>query len=193
MDREPRACVIGAPESTILREATAEQVRAQVTRVLEADNKLTNGTVLRRLFNPATELNDWQHTCYGLWNADAMVPPPYLGQTFDGSHTHYLTTGYTVLEPPDAEGLIRHVTEHGYGQSGSGATLLILANPVDVEAAGMTAWRAGVEVRTGVVAKWDFIPSALMPAWISDETIHGLYQIPNCTAYRFGVRTVARC
>jgi hypothetical protein len=110
-----------------------------------------------------------------------MVPPPYLGQTFDGSHTHYLTTGYTVLEPPDAEGLIRHVTEHGYGQSGSGATLLILANPVDVEAAGMTAWRAGVEVRTGVVAKWDFIPSALMPAWISDETIHG--PVPSSELY----------
>ncbi len=40
--------------------------------------------------------------------------------------------------------------------------------------ATMTAWRAGVEYRTGgPLPKWDFIPSALMPAWISDETIHG--------------------
>ena len=38
----------------------------------------------------------------------------------------------------------------------------------------MTAWRAGVEYRTGgPLPQWDFIPSALMPAWISDETIHG--------------------
>ena len=42
----------------------------------------------------------------------------------------------------------------------------------------MTAWRAGVEYRTGgPLPKWDFIPSALMPAWISDETIHG--PVPN--------------
>src|SRR5690242_5601755 len=31
-----------------LREATAEQITAQVTRVFEADNKLTTGSVLRR-------------------------------------------------------------------------------------------------------------------------------------------------
>lgn len=154
-----------------LREATAEQVRAQVTRVLEADNKLTTGTIMNRLFNPTACTNDWGHTCYGLWSGDGMTPPPYLGTTFDGSHTHYLTTGYNLLEPPDVEGMIRHVTEHGYG--GPGAQLLILAHPLDVEASGITAWRANVEVRTGVKAKWDFIPSALMPAWISDETIHG--------------------
>ena len=83
-----------------LRAATAEQVTAQVTRCLEADNKLVTGTILRRLFTPATELNDWQHTCYGLWNHDGMVPPPYLGKTFDGTHTHYLTCGSTVIDSP---------------------------------------------------------------------------------------------
>ena len=35
-----------------LRAATAEQVQAQVTRCLEADNKLVTGTILRRLFFP---------------------------------------------------------------------------------------------------------------------------------------------
>lgn len=156
-----------------LREATAEQVQAQVTRVIEADNKLTNGTVLNRLFTPTTQLNEWGHTCYGLWSNDGMVPPPYLGKTFDGTHTHYLVTGSTVIDSQDIEDMIKHVTEHGYGTP-SGATLLILANPLDVEAATMTAWRAGVSYREGgPLPKHDFIPSALMPAWISDETIHG--------------------
>ena len=85
-------------------------------------------------------------------------------------------TGYTLLEPPDVEGMIKHVTAHGYGTL-PGTQLLILTNPLDVEAATMTAWRANVEVHTGVEAKWDFTPSALMPAWISDDTIHG--PIPN--------------
>ncbi len=48
-----------------LREATSEQVTAHVTRVLEADNTLTTGTVLNRLFDPATRLNEWGP--YLLW------------------------------------------------------------------------------------------------------------------------------
>lgn len=163
-----------------LREATAEQVQAQVTRILESDNKLTNGTVLNRLFTPANALNEWGHTCYGLWNADGMVPPPYLGQTFDSTHSHYLTSGSTVLDAADAENLIRHVQEHGYGVPGTSnsATLLLMMNPLDVEDAAVTSWRAGVEYRTGApLPKHDFIPSALMPAWISNETVHG--PIPN--------------
>lgn len=83
-----------------LREATAEQVRAHVTRALESDNKLTTGTVMNRLFNPQPRQNEWGATCYGLWSADGMAPPPYLGNTFDGSHSHYLTTGYNLFEPP---------------------------------------------------------------------------------------------
>ena len=98
-----------------LRAATAEQVTAQVTRCIEADNKLVTGTILRRLFTPTTELNDWQHTCYPLWSGDGMVPPPYLGNTFDGTHTHYLTSGSTVIDSQDIEDMIRHVKEHGYG------------------------------------------------------------------------------
>ena len=160
-----------------LRAATAQQVQAQVTRCLEADNKLVTGTILRRLFTSATELNDWQHTCYGLWNGDGMVPPPYLGKTFLGDHTHYLTSGSTVIDCQDIEDMIRHVREHGYGTQ-PGSQFLIFAHPDDVDAATMTAWRAGVEYRTGgPLPKWDFIPSALMPAWISDETIHG--PVPN--------------
>lgn len=81
-----------------LRDATAEQVTAQVTRCLEADNKLVNGTILRRLFGPTPVFNDWNHTVYGLWNNDGMVPPPYLGKQFDGTHTHYLTSGSTVID-----------------------------------------------------------------------------------------------
>ena len=48
-----------------LRNATAEQVTAQVTRIFEADNRLVSGTMLRRLLDPAPRSNEWQHTCYG--------------------------------------------------------------------------------------------------------------------------------
>src|SRR6478672_12455397 len=64
-----------APRSwKFLREATAEQVQAHVTRALEADNKLTTGHVMNRLFNPVTRQNIWGATCDERWNADGMVP-----------------------------------------------------------------------------------------------------------------------
>jgi hypothetical protein len=155
-----------------LREATQEQVTSQVTRVLESDNKNVTGAILGRLFNPVVEQNEWQHNCYGLWNAD-MTPPPYLGKTFDSAHTHYLVSNSTVIDSQDIEQMIRHVKEHGYGTR-NGSQMLIFAHPDDVQLASLTAWRAGVEYRSGgPLPLYDFIPSALMPAWISDEQIHG--------------------
>ncbi|GLB83490.1 hypothetical protein [Mycobacterium kiyosense] len=159
-----------------LREATAEQVTAQVTRVFEADNKLTTGTILRRLLDPATQLNEWGHTCYGLWNGDGMVPPPYLGKTFDGNHKHYLTTGSTTLDSGDVEAMIYHVYEHGYGVHPATQFVLIV-NPIDFDLSKIASWKAGVDYGGATIPNYDFIPSALMPAWISNETIHG--PIPN--------------
>jgi hypothetical protein len=52
--------------------------------------------------------------------------------------------------------------------------MLIFAHPDDVEAATMTAWRAGVQCRTGgPEPNYDFIPSALMRAWIYHNNITG--------------------
>jgi hypothetical protein len=108
-----------------LREATADQVTAQVTRVFEADNRLVTGTIMNRLLNPAVVTNEWQYSCYGLWNADGMVPPEYLGNSFDGTHTHYLTSGSTTIDSQDIEDMIKHVTEHGYGRLGAQGGQLI--------------------------------------------------------------------
>jgi hypothetical protein len=156
-----------------LRDATSEQITAGVTRILEADNKLTTGMVLKRLLNPGIAYNEWNATSYGLWSADGMIPPPYLGTTFTGTHNHYLTTGSTTLDAADVEVMINHVIEHGYMYYPA-STLLLLMNPLDFNSSGITAWRAGIEYATGLpVPNHDFIPSALMPTWISNELIHG--------------------
>ena len=170
-----------------LRAATAEQVAAQVTRIFEADNRLVSGTILRRLLDPAPRSNEWQHMCYGLWSGDGMVPPDYLGQTFDNTHTHYLTSGSANIDSADVEDMIRHVTEHGYGRfGGQGGQLIILAHPNEVE--DMTFWRAGVEYATGKKPKWDFVPSAAQPAYLA--TRHPRSKPPNilCTTGIDGAR-----
>jgi len=156
-----------------LRDATAEQVRAHVTRALEADNSLTCNSIMNRIFNPTLRQNDFGNTVYGLYSADGtMTPPPYLGNVFDASHTHYLSTATTTLDSNHVEALLHHVEEHGYNRNGS--TLLVLLNSNDFEVSRISAWRAGEEYRAGSpLPKWDFIPSTLMPAWLSNETVHG--------------------
>ena len=143
-----------------------------MTRIFEADNRLVNGTVLRRLLDPATVLNEWQHSCYGLWSGDGMVPPDYVGQSFDGAHSHYLTSGSANIDAADIEDMIHHVTEHGYGRLGAqGGQLLILAHPNEVD--DMTVWRAGVDYGGATKPKWDFIPSAALPAYFTTEHLVG--------------------
>ncbi|GAB5897075.1 hypothetical protein [Mycolicibacterium mageritense] len=155
-----------------LRDSTAEQIRSVTNRILEADNRLVNGTILKRLFTPTEGSNEQGHRVFGLWNGtDSLAPPPHMGKTFSTNHTHYLASGAAQIDSGDIEDAIRLIQEHGYGLA-VGTQLLILANPDDGQF--IETWRAGVESRTsGPKAKHDFVPSTSAPAYLSEETIHG--------------------
>lgn len=155
-----------------LRDSTAEQIRSVANRILEADNKLVNGTILKRLFTPTEGLNEAGHRVFGLWTgSDGIVPPPYMGQTFASNHTHYLASGATQIDSQDIEMAMAHITEHGYGLA-QGTQLLILANPTDGQY--IETWRAGEESRAGgPKAKHDFVRSGTAPAYLTQDTIVG--------------------
>jgi len=160
-----------------LRDATAEQVRAQVTRILEGDARLQQGLVFGRLFDPTEGANDWQHRVFGLWNGtDSLKPPDHMGKTFTTAHTHYLASGATALDSEDLELGLKHVQEHGYG-SGVGTRMLILANPNEAEQ--IASWRAGVVSANTKVAKYDFIPSSNVPPFLTDQTVVGAIPPPD--------------
>lgn len=155
-----------------LRQATAEQVRATTNVALTADNKLVNGLVLDRLFDPTPRTNEWGHTCYGLWNADGVIPPSWLGKSFDASHSHYLVSGSATLDSGDVDAAIKHVEEHGYGTEPT-SQLVLLCNPQEAEI--ISTFKAGVENENEQVAHYDYIPSAGAPPYLlpSGETIQG--------------------
>lgn len=156
-----------------LRSATADQVRAQITRLIEADRLLRQKLVLGRIFDPAKELNEFGNIVYGIYDGDKsnpMVPPRFNGQTFDASHSHFFTSGTATLDSGDVENLITSVTEHGYGAE-RGDTVLLIANPYDAEV--ISSWRAGIANDNGAVAKFDFIPSDIVPAYLTRDTIVG--------------------
>ena len=103
-----------------------------VNYAVAADNKLTNGLIVNRLFNPAEETNEWGHTCYGLWNADGMIPPPHLGKTFDANHSHYLVSEADDIDSGDLNEAITHVQHHGYGMD-VGSQLIAFMNPAEAD------------------------------------------------------------
>lgn len=153
-----------------LRDSTAEQIRSVTNYAVAADNKLVNGLIVNRLFDPTPQTNEFGHTCYPLWSGDGMVPPPYLGRTFDANHTHYLVSGGADIDSGDLEASIAHVQEHGYGVD-PGSRLIAFMNPI--EADEVSAFRANVENNNSVTAKHDFIPSAGAPAYYTPNEIVG--------------------
>lgn len=153
-----------------LRAASAEQVRASINSALEADNRKVTGTLLRRLFNPTQGLNEHGHRVFGLWNGtDGMTPPPHAGKEFPASNSHYLASGNAVIDPGDLVDAINQVRSKGFGTNGN-TRLIVFCNPAEAEE--ISTFRAGIETN-GVVSKFDFIPSASAPAYLTTENIVG--------------------
>ncbi|MGW5523592.1 hypothetical protein [Gordonia sp. NPDC003950] len=153
-----------------LRSASAEQVRSVIDRAMEADNRLVTGTLLRQLFTPTARQNEMGQTVYGLYNGtDGMVPPPYAGQTFTELQSHLLVSGNTALDPGDLTDAINQVRSKGFGIDAT-ARLIVLCHPNEAEI--ISTFRAGVETN-GVASKYDFIPSASAPAYLTEDNVVG--------------------
>lgn len=153
-----------------LRDANAEQVRAIANMALAADQKLVQGTILERLFDPTPDENEWGHSCYSLYNGDSMVPPAYLGKYFSGGHQHYLVSGNATMDSGDLEFAAKSVREHGYG-SDPNSRLLAFVNPEQAEV--VSTFKAGVKNNNDQVAKFDYIPSQGAPAFYAPQNLVG--------------------
>lgn len=153
-----------------LRDASAEQVRSVIDRVLDADNRQTTGAILRRLFDPTQGANEFGTPVYGLYTGtDGHTPPPFAGQTFSPTTNHYLVSEQTSLDPGDLSIAMRQVTSKGFGIE-SNSRLIILCNPQEGEI--IAQMRAGYELN-GVESKYDFIPSVSSIPYLSTENIVG--------------------
>ena len=154
-----------------LRQADSRQVNSVINDIAAADDKNLNGTVIKRILNPAPESNEMEHVCYGLWSGDGMVPLPHLGNSFDGNHSHYISSQSTQIDSGDIEDAIDHIVHHGYGTK-TNSDILILANPQDGQF--IQSWRKGEESRpSGPTAKYDFVHSSVAPPYFSAERIIG--------------------
>lgn len=153
-----------------LQKSTQAQLDAVLNMAVEAENNLVFQQVMKSLFNNANRSAvidgiTTPFTVVALYNADGSYIPPYKGQTFSGSHTHYLSsganTGQTAFDPQDFLDTATTIEHHGYTKS-NGYNIIFLMNPADAAASVVqyvrnTTFTSGGT--TTVKSLYDFIPT----------------------------------
>jgi hypothetical protein len=154
-----------------LTKASTRQLDAVMQQALEAENALIFDQVMKSVFNNVNRSATLDgiaqpFTVVSLYNADGTVPPPYRGQTFAGSHNHYLSSGanagQVAFDPQDFVDAAATIEHHGFTRS-QGYNIIILMNPADATASVVKFVRNQAFVSGGaatVVSAYDFIPTA---------------------------------
>jgi len=146
-----------------IAEMSSNQLAAITNMALEADNKLIYRLVMERVFNPANVTfaeKGGSFTGYGFYNADGVVPPTYNANSFNGTHTHYRTSGAASVQSGDLDEIVTDFKSHGFGPE-NGNTLLLFVNPVEAQAI------RGFRHASG--AAEDFVPSNGSRFFTSDK------------------------
>lgn len=149
-----------------LRDADQRQVQAVHEEFIRADGRMIFRKVMEALFDNRdreTEIAQRNYPVYPLYNGDGMVPPPFKGQTFDGTHNHYMVSGNALIDSSDLEDAYEHLEHHGYSVE-SGATIVIMLNKT--QAKEVRKFRTGVVNNNGATAAYDFIPATNQPPMI---------------------------
>lgn len=148
-----------------LANMSAAQVSAIHAQALAADNRLVFKTIMQRVFNATTTVNEDGTSVFGFWNGADGTPPDHDGDSFSPTHTHYLTSGAATVVSGDVDELVETVAHHGFGLRANGDRIIVLANPIEADVI------AGFRVADG--DKFDAIPTTEAPAFITAETIQG--------------------
>jgi hypothetical protein len=146
-----------------LADADARQVEAIHNAVLWADKRLVFRKVMEAIFDNRTRranIRNNAYNVYPLYNGDGTVPPRFKNTTFDGTHTHYVVSGNSVVDSSDLEDLMELIAEHGYNPQ-AGTQFLLLANKAETDS--IKTFRRGVVNNNGITAGYDFIPAPNQP------------------------------
>lgn len=153
-----------------LQKATTQQIDAVLNVAMEAENALVFDQVMKSLFNNVNRTATVDgvvtpFTVVALYNGDGSYIPTYKGQSFAGSHNHYLgsgaNTGQVAFDPQDLLDVAGTVEHHGFTRS-QGYNIILFMNPADAAASVVKYVRNQAFVSGGttqVTSLYDFIPT----------------------------------
>lgn len=138
-----------------LADVSAGELAAATNAILSADADLVFNKVMGTVFSEDNRTvtdpkTNTSYTVHSFANGDAWVPPTYAANTFDGTHTHYRTSGAAVITAGDLDEIIADFKSHGYSAE-NGSQIVIFVNAAEGDVIN------GFRVATG--AKADFIPA----------------------------------
>lgn len=151
-----------------LADATAQMVDSVANAAVEAYYRLLMNQVLRTVFNSTNltaNINQQAYNVYKFYNADGTVPPTYKTNTFNGTHTHYKTTGGAALTADDLDLLvIDDLASHGYDMENGYRLVTMVHSTVGNVIRGFRS------VANGGAGRYDFIPAQGQPGQVMDLT-----------------------
>ena len=156
----------------------ARQIQAINNALLQADERLVFKMVMAAIFDPTnreTDIRNNAYKVYPLYNGDGTVPPTYRGNTFNGTHSHYMVSENTKIDSADLEDAYEHIAEHGYTIE-AGTQIVCLMNRNQLKE--VRKFRMGVENNNGVEANYDFVPARSQPAQFLDVPMGLLGSLP---------------
>ena len=164
-----------------LADVSAAELQANTRAIVAADSDLVfnkvMGTVFRDSNRTVTDARTGTtYTVYGFANADGWVPPTYAGNSFNGTHTHYRTSGAATVTSGDLDEIIADFKSHGYSQE-NGSQIVVFVNAAEGDVIN------GFRVATG--AKADFVPAAGARFYSPDQLVGDQ---PNATFAGFPVK-----
>lgn len=168
-----------------LADATQTMVDSVANASVEAYYRLLLNQVMKTLFNPTNltaTIRGNSYNVYKFYNADGTIPPKYKNNTFNGTHTHYKTTGSSSLEAQDLDTMvIDDFASHGYDQL-SGYRLVIMVHSTVGNV--IRNFRSAVNTNQAVggnYGRYDFIPAQGQPGQIIPATtqVIGATQVAN--------------
>jgi hypothetical protein len=154
-----------------LNKATTAQLDSVLNVAMEAENALVFDQTMKSLFNNVNRTATVDgivtpFTVVALYNADSSYIPPYKGQTFPGSHNHYLSSGTNAgqvnFDPQDFLDTANTIEHHGFTKA-NGYNIIFLMNPADAATSVAKYVRNQVFVSGGattVTSLYDFIPTS---------------------------------
>lgn len=168
-----------------LADATAAQVDSVANAAVEAYYRKQLAEVFRTIFNPtnlSANINNQAYNVYKFYNADGTVPPTYQSNTFNGTHTHYKTSGATTLTAEDLDTLVLDdFTAHGYGQLNGYRLVVMVHTQVGNTIRGFRNAVSANQAVGGNYGRFDFIPSQGQPGQLINTTqqVIGATAVPN--------------
>lgn len=158
-----------------LADATTTMVNSLANAAVEAYWRKQLFEVFKTVFNASNlsaTINQQPYTVYKFYNADGTIPPMYKNNTFDGTHTHYRTTGAGTLVAGDLDEMINDFNAHGYSQeNGYRQVLMVHSSQGNV----IRGFRSTANGGTGT---YDFIPSQGQPGQITSQNTTVIGQSP---------------